>query len=436
MDTIEILIPKILLIVGVSLAILVGFLLGQYFLKQYEGFETKIKSYKDDPAYKKQLAALHERFDPVAGGRRGVVDLLATAAAPPLAEQCLVNFYALATRFTGYIGPFDNGYFDPEEAVSIAMKAGCRTFVLEIDYIETCEDAAGKPTYFPKLVVRDERDRLRTNPLSDEPRCQSIGTSNITAVAKAIAATAFAQQTQNRDDPVIIILYGLRIPPKAYALEYMSNIAKCLAPLLDFHVDNLVHGGTFTRQKQEGQLLINNILDYQARVLIFANMDTSAFRDAPPGKYAPKEDLDYLVNLRLTYKQAQMGCTCPPSGGSYGILEAADDFLIIPPDRVDDTAEELKLKWTMALSKDPSQPVTSSTYKAITSKFGVHCVPICLWDTNNTFMYDQTAFKTYSFIPKPEELRYRKPPIAVPAAPSVAMNANGGALRAPVVGGK
>jgi hypothetical protein len=424
------------ILIGIIAVVILGTILANYFLKSSEGFASNIKSYKEDPSYKKQLAALHERFDPVAGGRRPISDLLTTAAAPPAGEDCLVNFYALATRFTGYIGPFDNGYFDPDEAVAIAMKAGCRTFVLEIDYIETCEDAGGKPTYFPKLVVRDERGRLRTNPLSDEPKCQSIGTSNITAVAKAIASTAFAQQTQNRTDPIIIVLYGLRMPPKAASLEYMSNIAKCLQPLLDYHVDNLVHGGTFTRQKQEGQLLINSITDYQARVLLFANMDTSAFRDAPPGKYAPKEDLDYLVNLRLTYKQTQMGCTCPPGSGSYGILEAADDFLIIPPDRIEDTADELKLKWTLALSKDPSQPVTSSTYKSITSKFGVHCVPINLWDTNNTFMYDTGTFKTYSFIPKPEQLRYRKPPVAVPAAPSPAMNANGGTLRAPVVASK
>lgn len=389
-----------------------------------EGFATSIKD---------QVAALSARFDPVAGARRPVTDLLATAAAPPADEQCLVNFTALGALAAGYTGPFDNGYMDPDAAINIAVKAGCRVFVFELDYIDDCTTEAGQPTYFPKLVFRDVRGRLRTNPERDAT-CQTLATSNIRRAAQAIANYAFASQTQNRDDPVIVVLYSHRMPPKeADALDYMSNIARALGPLIPRHVDNLVHGGTFSRQKQEGQLLINNIADYAGRVLIFANMDTTPFREAPPSKYKASEDLDYLVNLRLSYAQTQLGVTPSQQKASFGTLDTTGSFLSIPSDKMDSTAKDIKLKWTILLPTDPEKPADAAAYKTLTDTLGVHCVPLAIWDDTNTFMFGADTFKTYSFIPKPKELRYRKPPVQVPQPAKKEMDANGGKLRAPVV---
>lgn len=390
-----------------------------------EGFATSLTE---------QIAALSARFDPVAGARRPVTDLLTKAAAPPQDEQCLVNFYALGALAAGYAGPFDNGYMDPDAAINVAVKAGCRVFVFELDYIDSCTTAAGKPTYFPRLVFRDARGRLRSNPAGDK-LCQSIGTSNITAAAKAIANYAFAPQTQNRDDPVIVVLYSHRMPTREEdALDYMSNIARCLNPLVNRHVDNLVHGGTFSRQKQEGQLLINNIADYAGRVLFFANMDTTAFREATSSKYKATEDLDYLVNLRLSYSQTQLGVTPSQQQASFGTLDSTGSFLSIPSDKQSGTIKDLKLKWTILLPTDPENPVDAAAYKNLAGTLGVHCVPLAIWDDKNTFMFEADTFKTYSFMPKPAELRYRKPPIQVPTPAKKETDAKGGQLRMPTVG--
>ena len=401
-----------------------------------EGFQSGSDS-GNSAAFQTQLASLSQTYDPISNKHQDVNALLQNSSTQmPANEQCLVNFFCLGCRFTGYMGPFNNGFFDANEAVRYACKAGCRTFVLEIDYADDCSDSNGEPTYFPKLVVRDSQGKSVVNTSGYQPTCNSLTHSNIRDVCTSINSHAFAHGNPAANDPVIVVLYLLRMPPKTKGapklyLNYMSDIAKCIEPLVQRHVDNVVSGGTFTRQKQEGKLLTNPITDYQGRILIFSNADTTAFRNETT--YAPNEDLDYLVNLRLTYMQTKLGSTGTAKGGAFGLVETAETYLIIPPDQIESIASSTKLQWTLCLSADPAVPVSETTYNAITSEFGVHCVPIQLWDKNNGFMFTDDTFGTYSFVPKPEALRFVQPPIAVPAEPSTQTDAKGGALRPPVV---
>ena len=98
---------------------------------------TDIQDATSDPKletnYKNQVKLLSDKYSPVASARRPVTDLLSKNVIPDF-EQCFVNFYSLGCRYTGYIGPMNEGYWDPDLAVQTAVNAGCRTFVLEIDY--------------------------------------------------------------------------------------------------------------------------------------------------------------------------------------------------------------------------------------------------------------------------------------------------------------
>jgi hypothetical protein len=215
-------------------------------------------------------------------------------------------------------------------------------------------------------------------------------------------------------------------------LDYYSNVAKSLSPFQNRLLHNELDGGTYYRQSQEARLLINNIKEYSGKVLIFSNANTLGFRETQ--LYAPNEDLDFLVNLRLMYNQTKLGVTENNSGAPFGILQTAEDYTIIPPDRTDEIAEDTKLRWTVCLSQDPSKSVTKDTYNKITSIFGVHCVPIMLFDINGSdFMFKDQLFKTYSYIPKPEALRYIKPPVVTPGEPNPSTDAKQGLLRAPTI---
>jgi hypothetical protein len=403
----------------------------------YTVSKTDVEDSTSDPKletkYKNQVKLLSDRYNPVASARRPVTDLLNQNTMEP-SEQCLVNFYSLGCRYTGYIGPMNEGYWDPDLAVQLAVNAGCRTFILEIDYLDECNGETIK--YFPRIVVRDAQNKLRIKFNSNRPICNSPQYSNIRDVCEKINYYAFASSCQNSTDPVIIVLYFLRQPPGSYksktVLDYYSNVAKALAPFQNRLLNNELDGGTYYRQSQESRLLINNIKEYSGKVLIFSNANTIGFRETQ--LYSPNDDLDFLTNLRLFYTQTKLGVTDNSGAAPFGILETAEDYTIVPPDRSDEVADATKLRWTICFSQDPSKSVTKDIYNKITNTFGVHCVPILLFDiTANDYMFKDNTFKTYSFIPKPEPLRYIKPPVVIPAEPNPSTDAKQGLLRAPTV---
>lgn len=387
---------------------------------------------KLETRYQNQVKALSDKYNPTSSARRPVTDLLAKGVMPDV-EQNFVNFYAMGCRYTGYIGPMEDGYFDPDVAVQLAVNAGCRVFVLEIDYLDECKGETIK--YFPRIVVRDAQNKLRIKYNSNRPICNSPTHSNIKDICDKINFYAFAESCQNRTDPVVVVLYFLRQPPGSYkskaVLDYYSNVAKALAPFQNRLLTNELDGGTFYRQKQEGRLLINKITDYNNKVLIFSNANTNGFREVQT--YSPMEDLDFLINLRLSYTQTRLGVTSNDSGATFGVLETVEDYLTIPSDRVDEVVENTKLRWTICFSRDPTTPVSKADYLKVTNTFGVNCIPTTMFDNTNDFMFTDTTFKTYSYIPKSEPLRYIKPPVVIPAEPNPSTNANQGLLRAPTM---
>ena len=70
--------------------------------------------------------------DPKKNSKRAIVYNLPTMNAP----SSLINFYALGCRYSGYIGPMENGYFNSDIAIQHSVNLGCRVFVLDIDYYE------------------------------------------------------------------------------------------------------------------------------------------------------------------------------------------------------------------------------------------------------------------------------------------------------------
>ena len=363
-------------------------------------------------------------------GKRPITELLATNVMME-SQQCFVNFYVLGCQFTGYIGPFEFGYYDPDIAVKSAVKAGCRCFVIDIDYFD---NDARKDNFIPHIVVRDKQNKLMFNPESMSKN--ALKQNNIGELARLINHYAF-EVAQNKTDPVILVLNFLRVPPgstKSKAtLDYFARVAKGLGALKDRMLQNEIHGGTYYRQKQEGKLLINNITDYTGKCLIFSNADTSGFTENKT--YAIDEDLDYMVNLRLSYNHTKMGATQKAGDkGQYGILQSINDYQFIPKDRQEDVIDNTKLQWTVCLSDDPSKPVSIAEYKKAAFTFGVHCIPIRIFEDDNDFMFNEKLFKTYSYLPKPVSLRYIKPPIVIPGEPNPNTNANQGKLRSPTVG--
>lgn len=349
--------------------------------------------------------------------------------------KSLVNFYALACRYTGYIGPIEDGYFDPSTSVQMAVNSGCRVFVLDIDYIDT---QCSSSIYIPRIVVRDSKGRMMIQYNKNYQLNNPIG--EIRQVCEAIQTYAFSSGCENAADPVIIVLYFLRTPPGGYkslpVLRYYSLVAKALAPFRDRLLGNEPSGGTFHRQSQESILLINPITDYSGKVLLFSNANTSGFRESTM-PFESNDDLDFLVNLRLTYTLTKMGSTENNKTTSFGILQSADDYMNVPEDRRSEVISQTKAKWTICLSPNPSVPVTQAVYDTITKKYGVHCVPTHLFNAEaSKFLFTDDLFKKYGFRPKPcpdvnnsDTCLCFIPPVKVVAGtPSETLDSKGGRL--------
>jgi len=423
----------ILLIVVVTVAAIF-----RAFQFQVDGFSASLE--QSSSGYTSQLALVQKLQESRFNGRRDYNDMLQTTKMPP-AQQCFVNFHVLGCRYPTYLGPFKNGYFDTNNAILASLKIGCRCLILDIDYYDrTCD------VPFPRLVVRDAIGANMADKTSDI-ECQNQAQSNLNDAAVSIAKYAFSNSVPNPIDPLIIVLNILRVPtgdgssnPKIAIQKYYSNIAKALAPLRANAVNILATGGNYSRQAQEGTLLSNPISTYSGQVLFFCNADTSLFRSL---KNIPiEEDLDFLVNLRLTYTQTKFGMTentsSNSSGMKFALLESVEDYMQIPDDKLAGIQATTNNTWTLCLNSDPSKVTPQATYDHQMKKIGVHCIPINLWSTgpdSYDYMFDKDHFGKWSFRPKRKELRYTIPATNIPPVPSKATDANGGNLVGPVVPG-
>jgi hypothetical protein len=385
----------------------------------------------------KQRSMIDAAYSSNSSGKRAIVN--DTQQLDKMKFTCLNNFYALGCRYTGYIGPIEDGYFDPITSVQMAVNAGCRVFVLDIDYIDKQCDTG---VYVPRIVVRDAKGRMmiqyNNNYQINNP------TGEIQQVCDAIQTYAFGPGCQNRDDPVIIVLYFLRTPPgdtrSNTVLKYYSAVAKAMTPFKNRLLSN-EPSGVFHRQQQEGLLLSNSIKNYQGKVLIFSNANTSGFRNTTM-PFTSEENLDFLVNLRLSYTQTKMGST-ENDNNTFGILQSADDYMAIPLTRKSEIIAQTRKKWTICLSPNPSLPVSKDTYHYITKTYGVQCVPANLFDVEaSAFLFTDELFKVNGFKPKPcekctdansDDCLCIVPPVSVAAGPAnkQALDANGGGLRMP-----
>ena len=404
------------LLFGVTLFILAALL--YLLVRTKEPFVNA--DFQQEPAYQQQMRWLVDTFGPLEDKLRTYGD--AVPEDMPAEQQCFVNFYALGCRYPSYVGPAQNGYIDAAVGVTAALQAGCRVFVLDIDYLADCTEEATR--YFPRLVVRDVQGRLVIQASGNQPFCNTSETSNIKAVIYQLVTRAF--KGVHSDDPLVLVLYFQRVPPGSASsvtvLDYYAHVAEALGGLRSRMLTNETEG-VFYRQKQEGQLLMLPISSYAGRVLVFSNADTSGFRTVT---YPVERDLDYMVHLRLGYTQTRLGVTGQEA--HFGTLQTVEDFTVVPPDRVDDVVASTKQRWTVCLAADPLAPVPLTTVAAVRG-MGVNCVPVNLFDQTVEAI---KGFKGHGWMAKPLKLRYIKPPVVVPGVPNPTMDAKGGALRAPI----
>lgn len=221
----------------------------------------------------------------------------ATGVSAERDELKLLNLQPLTVKQAGFIGPLDAGVFQEATAVTNTLKAGVRTFLFQIDYHE---DPNKDTKLFPGvkepcLLYRDDSGVLT-----------STNAGSIQKMSQAIADIGFSNSVPSNTDPIVIVLYGARVPadpvtdPKGY-LAYCTKIASQLKPLAPFHL-GMTAQGDYHRQALAGQLFTAPFKKFEKKVIIISNFDTSLYRGvANRGlkPYAPVDDLDYWTHAQI-----------------------------------------------------------------------------------------------------------------------------------------
>ena len=366
-------------------------------------------------------------------------------------ENCFINYCPLTIQQTGYIGPLLNGAYSETDAVTMALKTGARCFVLNIDYYDSKTimnvDLFGNPNE-PILLYRDSSNVIR-----------STNAGDIGKVAKALSDLAFGNLVNNPNDPLIVILYFVNTPDvkSDEYLAFMSKVATKLQPLVPYHLGQTPQGD-FHRQQKQNDIPYQPMSALEKKVLFFANVDTSAFRTSKTS-YPPNADLDYLVNLTIYKKSTNTLGSTPNVTSSLiprGIVDTIGFFSSIPTDQQNNTVNDTKMNWTMALPEWGSNP-SFATLRYLEETLGVQSVPLFISDTSkftspasssatakpsaapkapqdsteNQLGYLLTYWSKVSYRPKPKGIRFVRPDNYTPAKPSPKVDAMGGAVQSP-----
>jgi hypothetical protein len=353
----------------------------------------------------------------------------------PEDQKLLINASVLSCRLAGYLGPFETGVFQEDNAVRLALSSGARCLVIEIDHEE------GKME--PLLIYRDGWGTKR-----------SLNVGSIQLVAKSIAGRAFKATNDSvppnlENDPLFVVVYFVRAPnmatnPRDY-VKYLGKVAEMLQPLSDYLVGQTPQGD-FRRQQLESQLFFMPYTIFSKQIILMTNADTSAFRRLETlglkGELGPNQDLDLMTHVRLYSRESPsgLGITQVPSVNiaPSAVITTPYYWLATPPDRLLDAQAQTKKAWTLTMEPIASEnnTPTKENIKKLLTEFGVQSIPFCMFDqkhivenfTGLDSPYGKTAWSV-----KPELIRYIPPKPLVIQKPSPKTNAYGGSVFAPQI---
>lgn len=294
----------------------------------------------------------------------------------PQTDINLLNLQPFTVKQAGFLGPVQAGVFEEGSAIEQALRAGVRTFIFQIDYHE---DSSKGPPSFPEagepcLLYRDDSGKL-----------VSLNAGSILRVSKFLAELAFSDKIVSKNDPIVIILHGLRAPdpiekPKEY-IRYCSAIAKQLKPLAPFHL-GLTSEGDYHRQALQGQLFTTPFTKFEKKIIILSTFDTTMFRNVKKlglSTIDPVEDLDYWVNAQIfTEKLDKFSgvAAVPPANTKVrASLVSLSELVRLSDSEKKTWATRNKDIFTIALPSQNTNPSEEALQTALTN-LGVNIVPL------------------------------------------------------------
>lgn len=320
----------------------------------------------------------------------------------------LINMNVFSSRLTGSLGPFDNGTFEEDRAVRLALQCGVRLLILEIDH--------PIDNWNPILTIRDNAGYIR-----------SLNNGSIKRVAESIAGRAFSMANDSvppavANDPIMVFLYFRDIPNPVKEQEkyvkYIEDVAEQLQPLRRILLTSSP-SGSYRRQARERDIWFQPVSDFQNRCILMCNVDTSMLRN---GNTSANRDLDEMVHARVynLVSESGHGATSDPSESVKPavVISNPDYWLSIPPNKIGDAVTRTKEMFVIAMNHQTEvKKLSKQNLEDMYNVYGVHSVPFImfddeaytkLWLTNDK--KDGSQYRENSWNVKPKNIRYIPPP--------------------------
>jgi hypothetical protein len=335
------------------------------------------------------------------------------------ADMPLINYNILGCRVAGYYGAEGGGVFDEENAVRVALRAGCRAFTLNISTVESAEGAI--------MVARFENGDMT-----------SLNIGSVRRVATAL------MQHAPTNEPIILLLYFDRVPASTQAsIKLMMDVATALGPLRDRHL-GMTDAGDYRRQAMQDTLFIQNRSQFDGKFIILTNANTSLFRPGvlPSTKglpaITPTNDLDLWSHGQIfSVTSTGLGITAlvGKSRTSGPIVETPAFYMGIPETQYVNVVADSKVKWTIAMDAGvDNKPIDIKVLNTMLNTLGVSCIMTDVFREDlATNIMSKGYFGPSGWRAKPVELRYVRPAPIQLTQLNPQMDANGGFLQTPQV---
>ena len=337
-------------------------------------------------------------------------------------EKLLINLSMVGSRLLGYLGPFENGVFDEENSVKLALRTGARLFILDIDY--------DKSTCNPVLVYRNNENYVK-----------SLNKGSIKKTVDALVGNAFSSDSNIvtsglNETPVILVLYFHNTPDMitetAKYIKFLGKVSKDIQSI-NSNLLGQTTEGDFHRQALDTQIWFQPWTLLKNKIILLTNVDTTVMRTADKSgvTVTPLMDLDYHVNSRIFFDAGVSGTITVSTGSKKqaAVIKTPSYFLTTPPDRIQDVINSTKEQLTICMDPNPTTNYSKADLDRLITGFGVHCVPIVNFKTMkelDPFFGVENIYENKSFVGKSAELRFVPPETITTQIPSKATDTRGG----------
>lgn len=338
----------------------------------------------------------------------------------------LINQHVLATTGSGYIGPPLNGVYSEQRAVQLALQAGVRCFVFDIDEIKEK----------PRLVSR-KKNGVRVC-LNNGYLNKALCSSNMTAFSSMIGAV----QNTWENDPLIIYLRFHKAPSAACAQEIADALYRIRSYILRGNAK-----GEFNHRKSESQLFFLNNDDLAKKIIILTNADTGPYNS--PTAQGAKPNLDFYIHGRVYDRSANV----TDVNTRYAFEVSLPYIMGLDDAAVQEMVKKTRVAWHILINDDIEHRITKEEVEKARA-CGIQSIAGYVFED---IMIDAAIVKANAansgnevaierspilqvfrqgdrhgaFVPKKAEHQYVRPTqVEVEAAPKE-FNSNGGTLTTP-----